>query len=222
MACRSSRRCGVDAPTVFCITCMPRCGRWSFRCGWPPSAMASNTAWLRRSTGGLRSSRSRNRPRSTSSSGLEAPRRRPHLGGASGHRRQIRAGGEAGIPTRSWWRSAVWLPVKRLDRFVEAMALLESCSPELRGGGGRRGYERPELEERIARHGATAWLTLPGRVQRRGARLPVSACVAGRSTSVREGWGMTLTEAVAVTPAVATTDHRARRGGRRRRVGSPG
>ena len=67
------------------------------------------------------------------------------------------------------------------------------------------GYERPELEDRIARHGATAWLTLPGRLSDEElVSLYQRAWLVG-STSVREGWGMTLTEAAACgTPAVAT------------------
>ena len=97
------------------------------------------------------------------------------------------------------------VPVKRLDRFVEAMVLLKSRQPKLRAVVVGEGYERPELEERIARHGATAWLTLPGRLSDEElVSLYQRAWLVG-STSVREGWGMTLTEAAACgTPAVAT------------------
>ena len=97
------------------------------------------------------------------------------------------------------------VPVKRFDRFVRAMVDLKQTQPRLRAMIVGEGYERPALEDLVAEAAAGEWLTLPGRltdaellsVYRR-------AWVVG-STSVREGWGMTLTEAAACgTPAVAT------------------
>jgi glycosyltransferase involved in cell wall biosynthesis len=97
------------------------------------------------------------------------------------------------------------VPVKRLDRFIEAMVLLKSRQPELRAVVVGEGYERPQLEARIARHGAAGWLTLPGRLgDDELLSLYRRAWLVG-STSVREGWGMTLTEAAACgVPAVAS------------------
>jgi glycosyltransferase involved in cell wall biosynthesis len=97
------------------------------------------------------------------------------------------------------------VPVKRLDWFIEAMVLLKSRHPALRAVVVGEGYERPELAARIARHGAAGWLTLPGRLDDAELlSLYRRAWLVG-STSAREGWGMTLTEAAACgTPAVAT------------------
>jgi glycosyltransferase involved in cell wall biosynthesis len=97
------------------------------------------------------------------------------------------------------------VPVKRLDRFIEAMVILKTRQPNLRAVVVGEGYERPELEARVARHDAAAWLTLPGRLDDEELlSLYRRAWLVG-STSVREGWGMTLTEAAACgTPAVAS------------------
>jgi glycosyltransferase involved in cell wall biosynthesis len=97
------------------------------------------------------------------------------------------------------------VPVKRLDHFVEAMVMLKARQPELRAVVVGEGYLRPELEARIAGHGAQEWLTLPGRLRDEDLlSLYRRAWLVG-STSAREGWGMTLTEAAACgTPAVAT------------------
>jgi glycosyltransferase involved in cell wall biosynthesis len=97
------------------------------------------------------------------------------------------------------------VPVKQLDQFVEAMVQLKTRHPRLRAVVVGEGYERPELEARIAGHDAAAWLTLPGRLSDEDLiSLYRRAWLVG-STSAREGWGMTLTEAAACgTPAVAT------------------
>jgi glycosyltransferase involved in cell wall biosynthesis len=81
------------------------------------------------------------------------------------------------------------VPVKRFAWFVEAMLALKE----------------PELEALVADAGAGDWLSLPGRVTDAELvdlyRRAWLVC----STSVREGWGMTITEAAACgTPAVAT------------------
>jgi glycosyltransferase involved in cell wall biosynthesis len=97
------------------------------------------------------------------------------------------------------------VPVKRLDHFIEAMVILKARQPALRAVIVGEGYLRPELEAQIARHGAADWLTLPGRLGDAALlSLYQRAWLVG-STSAREGWGMTLTEAAACgTPAVAT------------------
>jgi glycosyltransferase involved in cell wall biosynthesis len=97
------------------------------------------------------------------------------------------------------------VPVKRIDRFIEAMVVLKARQPALRAMVVGEGYERPELEARITRHGAASWLTLPGRLDDDALRALYRRAWLVGSTSVREGWGMTLTEAAACgTPAVAT------------------
>ncbi len=97
------------------------------------------------------------------------------------------------------------VPVKRFDRFVEAMIELKAETPDLQAMIVGEGYERPALEAQIAVASAGQWLTLPG-------RLPDAQLIEAyrrawvlASTSSHEGWGMTITEAAACgTPAVAT------------------
>ena len=97
------------------------------------------------------------------------------------------------------------VPVKRFGWFIDAMTKLRAEYPDLQAVVVGEGYERPALEAQVRAAGAGGWLSLPGRLGDqelvdlyRRAWLVVS-------TSVREGWGMTLTEAGACgTPAVAT------------------
>lgn len=96
------------------------------------------------------------------------------------------------------------VPVKRFDCFIDAMVALHERRPDLRAVVVGEGYERPALEAKVAAAGAGSWLTLPGRLSDaelvdlyRRAWLVVA-------TSVKEGWGMTLTESAACgTPSVA-------------------
>ncbi len=67
------------------------------------------------------------------------------------------------------------------------------------------GYERPHLEALRRRHRAEGWLSLPGRATDDEVLDWYRRAWVVASTSQREGWGMTLTEAGACgTPAVAT------------------
>ena len=67
------------------------------------------------------------------------------------------------------------------------------------------GYERPALEAQRDLAGAQDWLTLPGRLSDAELVDLYRRAWVVASTSVREGWGMTLTEAAACgTPVVAT------------------
>ncbi|MGH9046219.1 MAG: glycosyltransferase family 4 protein, partial [Acidimicrobiales bacterium] len=97
------------------------------------------------------------------------------------------------------------VPVKRFDWFIDAMAKLRADHPSLRAVVVGEGYERPSLEARIAAAGAEQWLTLPGRVSDEALVDLYRRAWLVVSTSAREGWGMTLTEAGACgTPSVAT------------------
>ncbi len=97
------------------------------------------------------------------------------------------------------------VPVKRFDRFVEGMVALKKTQPRLQAMIVGEGYERPALEERIAMAGAGEWFGLPGRLADAELLDVYRRAWVVSSTSVREGWGMTLTEAAACgTPAVAT------------------
>jgi glycosyltransferase involved in cell wall biosynthesis len=97
------------------------------------------------------------------------------------------------------------VPVKRFDLLVDALVRLRAIHPTMRAVIVGEGYERTALEEQIAAAGAEAWLDLPGRVDDAGLVDLYRRAWLVASTSLREGWGMTLTEAAACgTPAVAT------------------
>ncbi len=97
------------------------------------------------------------------------------------------------------------VPVKRLDLLIDAVVALRATHPDLEAVIVGEGYERPALEDRVRRAAAGGFVSLPG-------RLPADELLALyrrawvlASTSAREGWGMTVTEAGAcATPAVAT------------------
>jgi glycosyltransferase involved in cell wall biosynthesis len=97
------------------------------------------------------------------------------------------------------------VPVKRFDQFIAAMVALKARQPRLRAIVVGEGYERPALEAQIARNEASEWIAMPGRVSDAELLdLYRRAWLVG-STSSREGWGMTVTEAAACgTPAIAT------------------
>ena len=67
------------------------------------------------------------------------------------------------------------------------------------------GYERPALESLRRSLGAESWLSMPGFVDDAALIDAYQRAWVVASASLREGWGMTLTEAAACgTPAVAT------------------
>jgi glycosyltransferase involved in cell wall biosynthesis len=97
------------------------------------------------------------------------------------------------------------VPVKRFGWFIDAMAKVRADHPTLSAVIIGEGYERPALEAQVRAAGAEEWLTLPGRVADDELVALYQRAWLVVSTSVREGWGMTLTEAAACgTPAVAT------------------
>jgi glycosyltransferase involved in cell wall biosynthesis len=97
------------------------------------------------------------------------------------------------------------VPVKRFDVLLGALAEVKSRQPELRAVIIGEGYERAALEERRAALGATDWISLPGRVDDEELVDWYRRAWVVASSSQREGWGMTLTEAGACgTPGVAT------------------
>jgi glycosyltransferase involved in cell wall biosynthesis len=97
------------------------------------------------------------------------------------------------------------VPVKRFDRLIEALVVVRRRHPDLEGVIAGEGYDRPLLEAQLRRSGAESWIHLPGRVgDAELVDLYRRAWVVA-STSVREGWGMTVTEAAACgTPAVVS------------------
>jgi glycosyltransferase involved in cell wall biosynthesis len=98
------------------------------------------------------------------------------------------------------------VPVKRFDVLLRALAALKVRLPELRAVIVGEGYERDALESLRAELGATDWIDLPGRVTDAELVSWYRRAWVVASSSQREGWGMTITEAAACgTPAVATT-----------------
>jgi glycosyltransferase involved in cell wall biosynthesis len=97
------------------------------------------------------------------------------------------------------------VPVKRFHLLVDALVRLKARQPDLRAVIAGEGYERPALEALVHSHGAEGWIGLPGFVDDDALiGLYRSAWVVA-SSSLREGWGMTVTEAGACgTPSVAT------------------
>lgn len=97
------------------------------------------------------------------------------------------------------------VPVKRFDLLIDSLVQCKQAIPGLRAVIAGEGYERPALEERIRSRHAGSWIELPGFVDDDAlVDLYRSAWVVA-SSSLREGWGMTVTEAGACgTPAVVT------------------
>jgi glycosyltransferase involved in cell wall biosynthesis len=97
------------------------------------------------------------------------------------------------------------VPVKRFDVLLRALAAAKAEHPELEAVIIGEGYERPALESLRAELGAQDWVQMPGRVSDEDLVSYYRRAWAVASSSQREGWGMTLTEAAACgTPAVAT------------------
>jgi glycosyltransferase involved in cell wall biosynthesis len=97
------------------------------------------------------------------------------------------------------------VPVKRFDVLLRALAEVKASYQELRAVIIGEGYERASLEALVEELGARDWINLPGHVEDDELMSWYRAAWIVASSSQREGWGMTLTEAGACgTPAVAT------------------
>jgi glycosyltransferase involved in cell wall biosynthesis len=97
------------------------------------------------------------------------------------------------------------VPVKRFELLIEAAVRLKPIHPDLRLVIAGEGYERAALENQIRRDGAEQWISLPGFVDDKELLELYRSTWLVASSSLREGWGMTVTEAGACgTPAVAS------------------
>lgn len=97
------------------------------------------------------------------------------------------------------------VPVKRFPLLIDALVRLKARHPDLRAVIAGEGYERPGLEAHIRAAGAQEWIGLPGFVDDDALVDLYRAAWVVASASLREGWGMTVTEAGACgTPSVAT------------------
>lgn len=97
------------------------------------------------------------------------------------------------------------VPVKRFDLFIRSLAEVRRHLPRVRGIIVGEGYDRPRLEELIKQYRAEEFILLPGKIDSDAlVNLYRSAWVVV-STSAKEGWGMTITEAGACgTPSVVS------------------
>jgi glycosyltransferase involved in cell wall biosynthesis len=97
------------------------------------------------------------------------------------------------------------MPVKRFDRLIRAVVEARRQAPELTLTLVGTGPERNALREVVRSLDADSFVTFVGRVSDAELIDLYRKAWAVCSTSVREGWGMTLTEAAACgTPAIAT------------------
>ncbi len=97
------------------------------------------------------------------------------------------------------------VPVKDFPRLVRVMRRVCEAVPDATLTIVGEGYERPRVAALISEFGLGDSIRLVGRVSDDELVALYRRSWAIASTSVREGWGMTLTEAAACgTPAVAT------------------
>ncbi len=97
------------------------------------------------------------------------------------------------------------VPVKRFELLVDALAEVRRSVPDLRAVIVGEGYERAGLEARRRAVGAEDWLDLPGFKEDKELLDVYRRAWVLASTSQREGWGMTISEAGAcATPAVVS------------------
>lgn len=97
------------------------------------------------------------------------------------------------------------VPVKRFDRLIRTVAALHELVPSLECVIVGEGSERESLEGLRHELGADGYVHLPGRVSDEELVETYQRAWVLASTSVREGWGMTVSEAAACgTPAVVS------------------
>lgn len=97
------------------------------------------------------------------------------------------------------------VPVKRLELLVDAVARARKVVPDLRLLVVGEGYERPLLEAKVREVGGTSWVDFAGHVSDDDLADAYRRAWVLASTSLREGWNMTITEAGACgTPAVVS------------------
>jgi glycosyltransferase involved in cell wall biosynthesis len=95
--------------------------------------------------------------------------------------------------------------VKRFDLLMDVLAEVRRSVPNLRAVIVGEGYERARLEAHRRAVGAEEWLELPGHMDDDGLLELYRRAWVVTSTSQREGWGMTVSEAAACgTPAVVS------------------
>jgi glycosyltransferase involved in cell wall biosynthesis len=98
------------------------------------------------------------------------------------------------------------VPVKRLGPLIEMMVTVRERVPDVQLVLVGDGYERPMLEELVARHDAADWIRLPGRISEEQLVDWYRSAWAVVSVSGHEGWGMSITEAAACGTTAVVSD----------------
>jgi glycosyltransferase involved in cell wall biosynthesis len=97
------------------------------------------------------------------------------------------------------------VPVKRFDLLIDALVDARRFVPNLEAIIVGEGYERPKIEAQLTKVGAGSWIHLAGYVPDDDLLDLYRRAWVVTSTSAREGWNLTITEAGACgTPAVAS------------------
>src|SRR5581483_200997 len=89
------------------------------------------------------------------------------------------------------------VPVKRYERLIRAVALARRTRPDITLTIVGEGYERPMLDDVVQSVDGVEWVTFAGRVPDSELVTLYRRAWMVASTSAREGWGMSLTEAAA-------------------------
>jgi glycosyltransferase involved in cell wall biosynthesis len=97
------------------------------------------------------------------------------------------------------------VPYKRFDQLIEVLVSLRQRHPRLRAIIAGEGTERAALEGLVHRNGASAWISMPGRLDDDSLLELYQNAWVLLSASAYEGWGLTITEAAAcATPSVVS------------------
>ena len=191
------------AASSSCTTSTPKCGAWCCRRRWP--------AWATLAEQRIAPRFYRHEPhrdpvrllarRDRRPAGLRA---RPRDGGAARGGRPLLAGRPALADAAGGGRGPAG-PGEALRRPAAVAGQVKTDQPALRAVIIGEGYERPALEALRDELGARTGSACPGRVDDAELVAWYRRAWVVASSSQREGWGMTLTEAAACgTPAVAT------------------
>jgi glycosyltransferase involved in cell wall biosynthesis len=97
------------------------------------------------------------------------------------------------------------VPYKRFDLLIDVLVRVREKHPTVTAVIAGEGAERAALESLVARHRASDWISLPGRLDDEALVDLYQRSWVLASTSAYEGWGLTISEAAACgTPAVAS------------------
>ena len=127
------------------------------------------------------------------------------VGHPAGGRATLLARAGSAPPSRWWRRWGAWSRSSDSTCSSRHWCALKPDHPDLEAVIAGEGYDRPLLESQIRQAGAESWISLPGYLSETELIDLYRRAWLVASTSLREGWGMTVTEAGACgTPAVVS------------------